>query len=245
MKEIDQEISNKIDSLFSFDDEAFDKVNPVDKGLGFHHKKMNLEDSRSKLKNLSQKPSGIPLPNIGEVKEVEMPKTLSHQGLNRAVEKEFDLNILNNVERDKNESSPEEVVYQPSTVEKVAFAWLVDLFIIFTFIGGAVFFIINFSGVNVGSPLELILRRDFIIFLSAFFGIFYLIYFSVLEMLGTPGRMIFGTKLISTRESGSLHSWQTVVRSLVILISPFLLLIPLYFGWHNSLSETRSVEDKW
>jgi hypothetical protein len=244
MKEIDQEISNKIDSLFSFDEETFDKVNPVDKGLGFHHKKLDLKQSKREQQNLSQKPSGIPLPNISEIKEVEMPKTLSHQGLTKGNNKEFDLNILAASEKRAGQDS-DKVIYQASSVEKVAFAWLVDLFIILAFIGGAVFFIINVSGINVGEPLELVLRKDFLIFLGSFFGAFYLIYFSVLEMLGTPGRMIFGTKLVSTRDSESLHSWQTFIRGLIILISPVLLLVPLYFGWHNSISETRSVEDKW
>ena len=112
------------------------------------------------------------------------------------------------------------------------------MFVILAFIGGAVFFIISVSGINVGAPLVLI-------FLGSFFAVFYLIYFSVLEMLGTPGRMIFGTKLVSSREGEALHSWQTFVRSLIILVSPLLLLIPLYFGWHNTVSETKSVEDKW
>lgn len=244
MKEIDQEISNKIDNLFSFDEETFDKVNPVDKGLGFHHKKLDLKQSRRDHKNMSQKPSGIPLPNVNEIKEVEMPKTMSHQGLNNSVEKEFDLNLLRSSEKNAQENI-DEIVYQPSSVEKVTFAWLVDLFVILAFIGGAVFFIISVSGINVGAPLDLMLRKDFLIFLGSFFAVFYLIYFSVLEMLGTPGRMIFGTKLISSREGEPLHSWQTFVRSLIILVSPLLLLIPLYFGWHNTVSETKSVEDKW
>jgi len=244
MKDIDQEISSKIDNLFSFDEETFDKVNAVDKGLGFHHKKIDLAQSKMNHKNLSRKSSGIPLPKASLIKEVEMPKTLSHQGLKNIEEKKIQISSLSNADLNEVEKD-EEVIFQPSSVEKVAMAWFVDLFVILAFISGAMFFIVNISGINVGSPLELILRKDFLMFLGAFFSVFYLIYFSVLEMLGTPGRMIFGTKLISTRETQTLHSWQTLVRSLIIILSPFLLLIPLYFGWHNTLSETRSVEDKW
>ena len=242
MKEIDQEISNKIDGLFSFDDDKYDQVNVVDKGLGFHHKKESLKESGVNVKNLSHKKTNIPLPVVNEIKEVAMPKTLSHRA-----EGMLDNQLSNIISSDseKNNSSDELDDFQLSSVEKVAMSWAVDFLIILSVLGGTIYFIFNVSGVNFGNPVHLLKRTDFAIFFSSFFVLFYLLYFTVLEMLGSPGRMFFGTRLTSTEEGEPLRSWQTFSRALIILASPFLLLIPLYFGWHDSLSRTSSVEDKW
>lgn len=246
MDKIDQEISTKIDNLFSFDDEDYEKVNVMDKGLGFHHKKNELKQARGQQTSLNRKRTGIPLPQVNQIKEVPMPSTLSHVGDTTSSESSIDIKSIVRTQSSKDEPVTNvELVYQSSSVEKVAFAWVVDFFIITTFLSAAVFLIFNISGVTLGKPLEVLLRTDFIIFFSSFFIVFYFVYFTVLELLGTPGRMFFGTKLISTREGSSLHSWQTFLRSLIIISSPLLLLIPLYFGWHDKVSETRSVEEKW
>ena len=246
MDKIDQEISTKIDSLFSFDNEDYEKLNIMDKGLGFHHKKNELKQGAGQKTSMKRKRTGIPLPKITEIKEVPLPTTLNHTGNTSKITSPIELTSIAKESNESNEKLNQvEIVYQSSSVEKVAFAWLVDFFVIATFLSAAVFLIFNISGISIGKPTEIILRADFLIFFTTFFVVFYFIYFTVLELLGTPGRMFFGTKLISTKNSGALHSGQTFLRALIIVTSPFLLLIPLYFGWHDKVSETRSVEEKW
>ena len=246
MDKIDKEISTKIDSLFSFDEEEYDKVNVMDKGLGFHHKKNSLKQSSGRQANIQRKSSGIPLPQVNQIKEVPMPSTLNHSVSSSKVDSKIEISSISKTKLNvSEEESQGELIYQSSSVEKVAFAWVVDFFIIATFLSAAVFLIFNISGISLGRPTEVIMRSDFLLFFTSFFVVFYFVYFTVLELLGTPGRMFFGTKLVTTRASESLHSWQTFLRALIIAVSPFLLLIPLYFGWHDKVSETRSVEEKW
>ena len=84
----------KLIIFFSFDDEDYDKVNVMDKGLGFHHKKNELKQARGQQTSLNRKRTGIPLPQVNQIKEVPMPSTLSHVGGTTSSESSIDIKSI-------------------------------------------------------------------------------------------------------------------------------------------------------
>ena len=250
MENFEQEINDKIDGLFSFDDDLSSPINIADKGLGFHHKENALKESQFKVKDRSLKSSGHPLPSLSDIKEVPIPKTLAHSSLSsssRTEKKPANSSTYTSMKTPEIEiKEPEEqVIYQPSSVEKVAMAWFVDFVLINALLGCAVFVIFSVSGLEISSFSNVLTQADFLIFSGFFYFLLYSLYFTALGLLGTPGRMLFGTKLVSTDDNNVLKPWQTLTRSSIILLSPLFILLPLYFGLHDEWSKTRSVEDKW
>ena len=124
-------------------------------------------------------------------------------------------------------------------------AWFVDFVLINALLGLRGFCYFSVSGLEISSFSNVFNQTDFLIFSGFFYFLLYSLYFTALGLLGTPGRMLFGTKLVSTDDNNVLKPWQTLTRSSIILLSPLFILLPLYFGLHDEWSKTRSVEDKW
>ena len=79
MENFEQEINDKIDGLFSFDDDLSSPINIADKGLGFHHKENALKESQFKVKDRSLKASGHPLPSLSDIKRSSDSQNISSQ----------------------------------------------------------------------------------------------------------------------------------------------------------------------
>ena len=215
----------------------------LDKGLGFHHKNKELKENQGsstfQLKNKT-------LRTTKAIKEVGIPSLKTDQSLGRSeisIDEAYGLNTEDNL----NESIDEhrgEVNHVESSLEKVTAAWAVDLVLILLSIISALILFTSSTGIGFDEFRGFMLKAESQIFIGLFFTIFYLLYFSVLDLNSSPGKLLFGTKLVTT--SGSrLTVFNTFARAFIILISIPLFLLPLIFGLHNKLSGTQSVEEKW
>ena len=159
-----------------------------------------------------------------------------------------DLNIFNQKKPtpEVNISSLDEEKKQlnPSKPDKVFFAWFVDTFIVLSVIAAAIVTLFTLTGIPLSNVSHFLSNQSSIGFVSLFFLVFYLIYFSVLDLGASPGKALLGTSIEST-SGESLRLSQTFTRALIQITSIFFLFIPLYFGLHNEWSQTRSVEDNW
>ena len=130
-----------------------------------------------------------------------------------------------------------------SSLEKVSAAWAVDLTLILLSIVSALILFGSATGISFNEFQEFF-RKESQIFIGVFFTIFYLLYFSVLDLNSSPGKLLFGTRLV-TSSNQRLTVFNTFSRAFIILVSIPLFMLPLIFGVHNKLSGTVSIEEKW
>ena len=74
------------------------------------------------------------------------------------------------------------------------------------------------------------------------FPFFFLFYFTLLDVVTSPGKKIFSIRLISTT-SEKVKIDQTLIRSVVTLFSFVTIGMPLLFDFQGKLSDTKAVED--
>lgn len=214
---------NKI-PVMEFDVEEFD-FKPLTKGLGFHNKESDTRPSsraysrpssigQSRTRNSVNTPIKRPAPQseIGKTEEISFPEL-------------------------KKEKTPKtKVVAAPMGVLFTAFVF--DLIILLSFQTS-----INFGFMKI---VELDNLVNFIKFTwveqVAFFTFIYMFYFTIMDLIASPGKKIFSLRLKST-SSKKVTIDQTLIRSVVSLCSFILLLMPLLFDFQGKLSDTKVIED--
>ena len=77
---------------------------------------------------------------------------------------------------------------------------------------------------------------------SLFFSFLFLFYFTLLELASTPGKRIFDLKL-ETTVGKKLSIDQTLIRSVVTLLSFITVGMPLLFDFQGKLSDTKVIEN--
>ena len=231
---------------FDLDNFSFEAI---DKGLGFHHKetKLQKESASSSFRlqnnnlNTTKKINEVPVPTLKTDKSLGV----SEISLDEAYS--FSENIENpslESSRTTEDSEHYESPLIESSLEKVSAAWAVDLTLILLSIVSALILFASATGISFNEFQEFFSRKESQIFIGVFFTIFYLLYFSVLDLNSSPGKLLFGTRLV-TSSKDRLTVFNTFSRALIILISIPLFMLPLIFGVHNKLSGTISIEEKW
>lgn len=217
--------SKKISSLqvnldeFQIDEDVF---KPMTKGLGFHQ-----ETRRSAFTTVANAlpvnssrsaPSGL---------EVFYGKSAISFPKEEKGEEEKQKEI-----KKRNQTAPHLLQF---------FAWFVDLFVILSFVALTFSFLILASRIEFSLLLRLLSPKDLAIFVSAIFSIYYLLYFTILDLTGSPGKTIFLLRLEKVDE-GQLMMKHTFFRALVSLLSGVALFLPMLLDFQGRLSETRVVK---
>ena len=122
-------------------------------------------------------------------------------------------------------------------------AWLIDVvsvLVCFTFTLG-VFFVA--SGLSFAQFWGFMQRQDFQIFAATLLAIYYLIYFSILDLVGSFGKSYLGIKVLLA--NGQVPRFRhTLIRTLVVMGSWLLLGIPCLFDVQGKLSHTKLVRQE-
>ena len=117
-------------------------------------------------------------------------------------------------------------------------AWLIDVvsvMVCFMFTLG-VFFVA--SGLSFAQFLGFMQRQDFQIFAATLLAIYYVIYFSILDLVGSFGKSYLGISVVQT--NGQRPRFRhTLLRTLVVMGSWCLLGIPCLFDVQGKLSKTK------
>ena len=90
---------------------------------------------------------------------------------------------------------------------------------------------------------SLVQSAEMLILTSTLFVIFFLLYFSILDVSASPGKTIKGVMLVCST-GGRLEVRHTFTRALIVLLSPFLLFLPLVFNWQSKLSDTTLIRKR-
>lgn len=123
-------------------------------------------------------------------------------------------------------------------------AWLVDFFIITMGLTLSFVLLGLSSGIDYKTLISVLNPVDLILFPITFFTIYYVTYFTILDLVATPGKIILGIKLANCDE-GRVSAKQTFIRSVVTILSIMIFGLPLLMDFQGKLSATKLVKDKW
>jgi uncharacterized RDD family membrane protein YckC len=120
-------------------------------------------------------------------------------------------------------------------------AWIIDLLVIASFVAVTGALLVLASGIQYHVFVHLISLQDAILFTSAIFSIYYLLYFTILDLSSSPGKTILGIRL-TRLDNKNVTVKNTFVRALVSLLSSVALFLPMLLDFQGRLSDSKVVK---
>ena len=229
-----------------------DTFKPMTKGLGFHQdtKRPSFKPSPKEVKSfgstkspvnptLSSIPTTLSQPNTKAVLNNHMPSGLeAFYGTRPAEVPEqnlFERPIKEEAKKDKTltvKSAPQSLQFM---------AWIVDVLVILSFVALTGALLVFASGIEFQMYSRIISPQDLASFAAAIFSIYYLLYFTILDLSATPGKTIFSLRLVKV-DGGEVSVKHTFARALISLCSGVALFLPMLLDFQGRLSETKVVK---
>jgi uncharacterized RDD family membrane protein YckC len=216
MEHLNTNDSSKKTPRFDYDEFSFKSVN---QGLGFHQKAENPLRQQSVKTDKSDRVQ-FSHPAI-QIKSMKLPDVVLQEEI---------------------KSAPVLQKKSPNLID-VLFAYVTDVSLItgtFLFSIGMMFLLASFI-VDVQS-LSLILNPSFLMVAAGLYAGIYLIYFTILDVSGTPGKNIWKFRLVkNSNEQVSLK--ETFVRAFVCLLSSLAFFVPVFLDFQSKLSDSKNIEN--
>lgn len=231
-----------------------DTFKPMTKGLGFHQdtKRPSFKPAPKEVKAFGSAKSAVNQTlssistNIGAPKSTsaanQMPSGL--EAFYGAKPAPTDTqNLFEKPIHDTTEVKKEKLTSAKKAAPQTAqfFAWVIDVLVIASFVALTGALLVFASGIEFTMYSRLISPKDLGIFGAAIFSIYYLLYFTILELSATPGKTIFGIRLVTT-SGHEVSVKHTFARALISLISGVALFLPMLLDFQGRLSDTRVVK---
>lgn len=255
------ETSVEIDD-FQLSEESF---KPMTKGLGFHHepKKQAFKPAPQEAKPMvhtkslptqgmpasaarTQKQSFVPM---GDLSKDNQKTTTNH--IPSGLEAFYSTNnsvLANNASvestffEEKNKTSTKiGKKYQSAPIAYQLSAYVIDILLICSFVIFTAALLVLASGIEFSMYSRIISQQDLFVFAVAMFSIYYLLYFTILDASSTPGKTIFGLKLVKT-DGRPVAVKDSFFRAIISLISGVALFLPLMLDFHGKLTDTKVVK---
>lgn len=222
----------------SFDDFEFDesKLRPLSKGLGFNQDSKKLE----KTYNSFNTAAPVTRRNISTLQESKRPVASKGnlEGLSAFYGGDDPRQIKAYPKKTKLVAPPQKI--QKAQTWKLFSSWLIDTLLI----SSMVLLTGILPGIAIGMELSFLktyyLTPDVIPYEVALLGLYYIVYFSILDLEASPGKKLFGVYVINTNNK-PLRAAQTFRRSIISLASLVLLGIPALIDIPGKLSDTQVV----
>lgn len=244
---------------FQISEETF---KPMTKGLGFHHetKKQAFKSAPKEVKNFAPAKSPVGLSQIGQKSQKisTSTSTIGQQTVHAAHVPSGLEAFYGQTKQTNNNLSQTKTSFLDKEVDLKEFkapvknlvvasmaaqfsAWLVDLGVIAAFVAITAALLVFASGIEYHMFSRIISREDLLIFTAAMFSIYYLLYFTILELGATPGKTIFGLKLV--KSSGkNVAVKDSFFRAVISLVSAVALFLPLVLDFQGRLTDTKVVK---
>ena len=222
-----------------------DSFKPVTKGLGFHHENKKVNAFKSSPKEV--KPTNIKsqkMPTHALLNEISNKnKTVANKVVPSGLEAFYGQTNTNEMFETKVEEKvviPAKKLELASNMAQLS-AWIIDVLLVSSFSIVTTILLISVSGMSFQSFLKVIPVLDLTIFSSVLFSIYYLMYFTVLELSATPGKIIMGIRLVRTNDK-NVEVKHTFTRAIVSLLSFIALFLPMIIDFQGRLSDTKVVK---
>ena len=229
-----------------------DSFKPMTKGLGFHQ-----EQKKSSFKQLPKnvKPfgSGRALEKTGTILKSLDSQNLSTvskhiptgleafygtKGNPRLNDEDIHVSNTNDSYETKIEIS---TIYKTAPVQLQFIAWLIDLMVVSGFVAVTAALFVFSSGIEFEIFSHLMSKQDLTFFTSAIFSIYYLFYFTILDLSASPGKTIMGIRLLKT-SNANVSIKHTFTRALISLLSGIAFFLPMLLDFQGRLSDTKVVK---
>ena len=204
---------------------------PVTKGLGFHQERRNERPTITSVEGIRKSSHIRPNTTHGHASNLTQTQALRSSPTTKLEQQPFSsTRVVENV-------GPKEVL----AAKGMQFlAWSIDVSIVclLTWITFEIFAWLT------GSRLLFfrVMGHDLVIaaLACAVFAVYYLAFFTVMDLAGTPGKMIMRLRLVKNG-NGPITTRHTLLRSFLTLISFFALGLPMYMDFQGKLSDSRLI----
>ncbi len=229
-----KEISSILNNELLDNDEEFN-FKPITQGLGFHKEaKRRLPISKPKSIQKTNINTQKPKVELRTSERKEVPNEL--MGLDAFYSgSEVSISSL----EEENQLGVGETIGNSDQV----LAWAIDVVIILSVQMATMLLLTIVAKTNGIILANLIQSAEMLILTSALFIIYFLLYFSILDVSASPGKTIKGVMLVCST-GGRLEVRHTFTRALIVLLSPCLLFLPLLFDWQSKLSDTTLIRKR-
>ena len=238
-----------------------DTFKPMTKGLGFHqeNKKQSFKPSPKEPKTFASPklPMSSTLSKVNTTKENTLglrtstsTHSLGSPTVASGLEAFYGKTTIAQTEETKISALVDEKMNQlikqnqdfklASSITQFS-AWLIDLMVVMSFVALTGALLVFASGIEFKMYSRLINNQELIIFSSAIFSIYYVMYFTILDLSASPGKTIMGLRLVRS-DKGELAVKHTFTRALVSLLSGVTLFLPMLLDFQGRLSETKVVK---
>lgn len=226
----------------SFDDFELnaESFKPVTKGLGFHQEQKKVNFKATTPVNYEKTNSQAPLNNLLKTNDLRI-KNQAPSGLEAFYGTKpapmEETSLLDNSATPVKQNT----AFKDADQSIQLAAWLIDLVVILSSVVLTCALLVVASGIDFQTMVKLVSESDLILFGSSIFAIYYMLYFTILELSTTPGKTILGIRLINTDQS-ALSAKHTFLRTLVSLLSLFVFCLPMILDFQGRLSDTKIVK---
>lgn len=228
---------------FNFDDFDF---KPLNEGLGFHHEerkngilpqsnKRNQHISVSRDTSSATRQSNLGVSNEGITRNgLESMNSLSaFYSESQTIEEAPKLKASDFIETKK--------IRVASSFTQLS-AWIIDVLAVLMISAGLLAIFVAISGLSFSQFYEIIGPNDLAIFGGVSFSIFYLSYFSILDLQTTPGKSLLNIRLVREDQKPILLK-DSFLRSFITLVSFTTLGLPCLIDFQGKLTDTKIAED--
>ncbi len=221
-----------------------DTFKPMTKGLGFHqdNRRPAFVPSPKEKRSFSQSHT----PVAQNISNGLAPKHVSTNHLPSGLEAFYGnkpaQTLDSNTTLELNEKKPEFVnSFVTATTVSQFFAWAIDVSVIASFVALTGFLLVISSGIELNMYTKILTPNDMMLFSSAIFAIYYVLYFTILDLGATPGKTILAIRLVTIDEK-DVTVKNTFLRALVSLLSGIALFLPMLLDFQGRLSDTKLVK---
>lgn len=232
-------------------DEMAFEFKPITKGLGFHHKeeKKSIARARTQVKKSPLRSSSS---TTTQKAILQRSMESSPDGLSAFYSStEADITQLVQTPEAKQVTDKQETNKLRHKLNKeapkylCAMAWIIDMIILTGALFSVSLLTLNLIEMTHIELLRILGVFDLTLYGIGIFSLFYITFFSLLDLVSTPGKALLGLKIVSSLEnsqSDRVTLGQTTVRSIVSLFSIPLFAMPMLFDFQGKLSDTKIVK---
>ena len=240
-----------------------DTFKPMTRGLGFHQdtKRPSFKPAPKEVKafgsakaptattslnssfntSLNSIPSTLGQNNKTANKAAQLPSGLEAFYGAKPAAPETSNNLFEKNLTKEDAKKEKAVAYSAAPQSSQFLAWVIDILVIASFViltGGLLIFA---SGIEFNMYSRLISTKDLAIFTVAIFSIYYVLYFTILDLSASPGKTIFGLRLVKT-DGEEVTVKNTFSRAMISLLSGIALFLPMLLDFQGRLTDTKVVK---
>jgi len=226
---------------FMISEESF---KPMTKGLGFHQdqKRVAFKPSPKEVKPFGSNSSmNKQLPQ--SLASSVQPNVAAHvpSGLEAFYGATPTSALTEKISEFKSEEKISKPNYQTAGMANQFSAWIIDLLVIASFVAITGALLVLVSGIEIQMYSKLISVQDLALFSAAIFSIYYLLYFTILDLTASPGKTMLGLKVVKS-DGKALSVKNTFTRAFISLLSGVALFLPMVLDFQGRLSDTKVVK---